>query len=81
MFKSIATLFGSLGWMVLRVMLTIASLVGAAYFTISAFQQDTTLSRVLHLLGALACVAVFVFIVRPREKEDEKPVEDEPERF
>jgi hypothetical protein len=81
MLKSIASLFGSLGWMVFRVMMTIASVVGVVYFTITAFQLDTTLGRVLRILGAFTCAAIFVFLVRAREKEDEKPVEDEENRF
>ncbi len=82
MLESIVSLFGSLGWLVIRVILTIASLVCAVLFAIIAFFEATvTLHKVLWLLGAFACIALFVVLVRSREKEDEKPVEDEHDRF
>ena len=82
MLKSFASLFGSLGWMILRVMLVIGSLVGTVILIVTGFFESVSpLQRILSLLGALACVALFILLVRAGKKEDETPVEDEKDRF
>lgn len=82
MLKSFASLFGSLGWMILRVMLVIGSLVGAVILIVTGFFESVSpLQRILSLLGALACVALFIVLVRAGKKEDETPVEGDKDRF
>ncbi len=81
MLKSVMAMFGSLGWMIVRVMLTIASLVGVFYLGFTAFRVDFRWTGALRLLGAVACAAVFMVMVTLRKKDEDDDASDEPDRF
>lgn len=72
MLKHIVSMFGSLGWMIVRVMLTIASLVGAFYCGFTAARVPFRWAGALHLLGALGCAAVFMLMVTMRRKDEDE---------
>ena len=81
MIKSILAMFGSLGGMILRVMLTIASLVGVFYLGFTAFRVEFRWGGALRLLGAVVCAAVFMILVTLRKKDDADDASGEKDRF
>lgn len=79
MMKSILSLFGSLGGMIVKVMLAIASVVLTAWCAFTALTVQPFLWQgALRLAGAVAGAALFVSLVKERgNKEDEAPDRDE----
>ncbi len=78
MFKSILSLFGSRGTLILRFMLTVASLIGMIFCGVTAFQVPMLWGGVLYLLGCVGCAGLFMWLVWPRKDEDDRepPEED-----
>ncbi len=79
MLKSVLSLFGSLGGMILRVIIVIASLVGMLFFGVTAFNVPFRWTGALYLLGCVICAGLFVWLVRPRreDEEDREPPEED----
>ena len=77
MLKSILSLFGSLGGMILRVMLAIASVILTGFLGISAFSVPFRWGGLMRLAGAVAAAALFVALVRERRNDEDAPVREE----
>ncbi|MBQ6177050.1 MAG: hypothetical protein IJK29_11715 [Bacteroidales bacterium] len=70
MLKSILSLFGSLGGMILKVMLTIASVIMTGFCAFTAFSVPFRWGGALRILGAVASAALFAYLVRERRDRD-----------
>ncbi len=77
MLRSILSVCGSLGSLIARVMLVVATIIGMFWFGYNAMTVPFRMGGARWLAGALACAAVFVLLVRARRSRDERPADDD----